>query len=70
MAVFPNVNELWQRISGEMNPNPVNAVAQRFLEGFGAHGVEARQIPRLLPEVKFGDLIANFKSTSAFVVEF
>lgn len=56
MPVSLNVNKLWQRIAGKTKTNPVDVVAQRFLQAFFDHGVEAAQIPRLLPLVKLDDL--------------
>lgn len=34
----------------------MNVVAQRFLQVFREHGVEASQIPRLFPLIRFDDL--------------
>jgi hypothetical protein len=51
-----SAKKLWHRISGQSNTNTVNVVAQRFLQAFLDHGVQAAQIPRLLPIIKLDDL--------------
>jgi hypothetical protein len=51
-----NVNKLWQVSTGKSKSNPVNIVAQRFLQVFHDHGVQTTQIPRLLPAIKLDDL--------------
>lgn len=51
-----NVNKLWQSFSRKTKSNPVNIVAQRFLQVFHDHGVQTTQIPRLLPAIKLDDL--------------
>lgn len=56
MGLPLNVNRLWQRIAGKSKTNPVNVVAQRFIQAFLDHGVEVAQIPRLLPKIKLDDL--------------
>jgi hypothetical protein len=54
MPVFFNVNKLWRGLTGKSNP--VNIVAQRFLQAFHNHGVQTTQIPRLLSAIKLDDL--------------
>lgn len=56
MPVSFNVNKLWQDLTGKSKSNPVNIVAQRFLQLFHDHGVLTTQIPRLLPAIKLDDL--------------
>ena len=56
MPVSFNVNKLWQSFAGKTKNNPVNIVAQRFLQVFHDHGVQTTQIPRLLPTIKLDDL--------------
>ena len=56
MRASLNVNKLWQGLIGKSKSNPVNIVAQRFLQVFHDHGVQTTQIPRLLPQVKLDDL--------------
>lgn len=56
MPVSHNINKLWQSLAGKSKSKPVNIVAQRFRQAFHDHGVEAAQIPRLLPQVKLDDL--------------
>lgn len=56
MPVSFNVNKLWQDLTGKSKSNPVNIVAQRFLQAFHDHGVQTTQIPRLLPAIKLDDL--------------
>lgn len=48
------MRKLFQRIA--KNSNPVNIVAQRFLQAFNDHGVQSSQIPRLIPQIKLDDL--------------
>jgi hypothetical protein len=48
--------QLLQALSGRKTVNPVETVVLRFLQLFQDHGVEAAQIPRLLPEIKLADL--------------
>lgn len=56
MPVSFNVNKLWQSFAGKTKNNPVNIVAQRFLQVFHDHGVQTTQIPRLLSAIKLDDL--------------
>lgn len=56
MPVSFNVNKFWQSFTGKTKSNPVNVVAQRFLQVFHDHGLQAAQIPRLLPQIKLDDL--------------
>jgi hypothetical protein len=56
MPVILNIDKLLQSIAGKTKNNPVNVVAQRFLQAFRDHGVEAAQIPRLLHPIKLDDL--------------
>jgi hypothetical protein len=50
------LNKLLQRLTGKPTINSVNIVAQRFIQIFQEHGVIAAQIPRLMPQIKLGDL--------------
>lgn len=43
-------------LTGRRAANTVDTVAARFLQVFQEHGIEAAQIPRLLPEIKLADL--------------
>ena len=65
MPFSHNVNKLWQSFIGKTKNNLVNIVAQRFLQAFVDHGVEISQIPRLLPQVKIGDLQSPEKLLAA-----
>ena len=56
MPISFDVNNFWRPITGKKAVNPVNLVAKRFLEAFHDHGVNASQIPRLLPQIKLDDL--------------
>jgi hypothetical protein len=51
-----NIIRLWRNFTGNSKSNPVNIVAQRFLQVFREHGVETSQIPRLLPAIGLDDL--------------
>ena len=54
--MFHNIKNIFKGHTGKSKTNPVNIVAQRFLHVFLEHGVEAAQIPRLLPQIKLADL--------------
>ena len=56
MSKLLNAYKNWWRPAGKSQAGSVNIVAQRFLQAFLDHGVEASQIPRLLPQVNIGDL--------------
>lgn len=56
MSISSNANKLWQSITGKTKVNPVNVVAQRFIQAFHDHGVQPSQIPRLTPQIKLDDL--------------
>lgn len=51
MSVLIRFNKLLKNMAGKEQAHPVHRVAQRFLQIFRDHGVEAAQIPRLIPEV-------------------
>jgi hypothetical protein len=51
-----NSSNLWQRLTGKPQAGSVTVAAQRFLRACHDHGIETTQIPRLLPEIKLGDL--------------
>ena len=53
---MPMSRKLLQALKGRTPSNSVDTVAARFLRVFQDHGVEASQIPRLLPEIKLADL--------------
>lgn len=46
----------WQRFRGKNHPDPLEVVAQRFLQVFLEHGVAVAQIPRLIPSLGFDSL--------------
>ena len=50
------INKFLQTLAGKSKSKPVTIVGQRFRQAFHDHGVEAAQIPRLLPQVKLDDL--------------
>lgn len=56
MPIASKVNKLWQLFAGKSKLNPLDSVAQRFLQVFQDHGVEVAQIPRLLPQIRLDDL--------------
>lgn len=56
MPVSRSINKLWQSFTGKTKFNPVNVVAQCFLQVFHDHGLQAAQIPHLLPQIKLDDL--------------
>lgn len=63
MPISLNINKLWLGLNGKSKSNPVNIVAQRFLQAFHDHGVQVAQIPRLLPAIK----LDNLKSIDALL---
>lgn len=50
------IRDFFQRITGKTEPPSVGLVADRFLQVFREHGVEASQIPRLLHQIRLDDL--------------
>jgi len=56
MVDIHSISQFLGRFIGKPNTNTVNVVAQRFLQSFLDHGVQAAQIPRLLPVIKLDDL--------------
>lgn len=52
----PPLGSWFERLPGRPKRNQLDMVCQRFLDVFRLHGVEASQIPRLLPSVKLADL--------------
>jgi len=69
MPAHSIAKKFWQHISGKSNTNSVNVVAQRFLQAFLDHGVQAAQIPRLLPTIKLDDLKSDEALLSALTPE-
>lgn len=63
------VNKFWQGFSRKSKSNPVNIVAQRFLQAYLDHGVQPSQIPRLIPEVKLDDLKSEESLLAALTPE-
>lgn len=59
--VTVSVNGLLRKLLGRKHRGPTEIVAERFLAVFGAHGVSATQIPRLLPEVGLDKLNSRDK---------
>lgn len=66
MALFFN---LWSRNAGSKRAGSVGGIAQRFLQVFLDHGVEASQIPRFLPQIKLEDVSSPEKLLSALTPE-
>ncbi|MEO7344811.1 MAG: hypothetical protein ABIU85_08235, partial [Methylotenera sp.] len=56
MSIPHDVKKLWQFIAGSQNTGSVDLIARRFLQVFLDHGIEASQIPRLLPQIKLDNL--------------
>lgn len=50
------MKRIFQLIAKKSKSNPVNIVAQRFLQAFNDHGVQSSQIPRLMPQIKLDNL--------------
>lgn len=62
-------DKLWRHITGRRRAASVAIVAQRFFLLFRDHGVEASQIPRLVPQLGLDDLQSNEKLLSALTPE-
>lgn len=56
MTVSYNVSEFLRGLAGKIKTNPISIIAKRFVQVFEDHGIAASQIPRLLPQIKLGDL--------------
>jgi hypothetical protein len=56
MSSNRSTSRILQALAGRRAANTVDTVAARFLQVFQEHGVEAAQIPRLLPEIRISDL--------------
>lgn len=50
------IRDFLNRITGKNEPPSVALVPSRFFQVFREHGVEASQIPRLLPQLRLDDL--------------
>ncbi len=50
------IREFLDRIVGKNEPNSVSLIPSRFFQVFREHGVEASQIPRLIPQLRLDDL--------------
>ena len=64
-----SIDNIWRRFTKNGKTNPVNIVAHRFLQAFQDHGVEASQIPRLVPQLKIADLQSSEKLLAALTPE-
>ena len=69
MSIQLSINKLWQRIAGGKKNDSVNLIVKRFLQAFQDHGVEASQIPRLLPQLKLDDLQSPERLLAALTPE-
>lgn len=58
-----------RRLGERKNNNTLKVVAQRFSQIFQDHGVEKSQIPRLMPQIKLGDLKSNEALLAALTPE-
>jgi hypothetical protein len=56
MPRLPGLPRALRKLFAHSPGTPVTRVAERLLQLFSDHGVEAAQIPRLLPELKLDDL--------------
>ncbi len=61
--------QILQTLTGQRPASSVGGVAARFLQVFQEHGVEAAQIPRLLPEIKLDDLQTEATLLAALIPE-
>jgi hypothetical protein len=69
MSMPLGINKIWQHIAGGKKNDSVNLIVQRFLQAFQDHGIEASQIPRLLPLLKLDDLQSPEKLLVALTPE-
>lgn len=61
--------QLLHTLMGRQPASSADTVAARFLQVFREHGVEASQIPRLLPQIKLDDLQSSSKLLAALTPE-
>ncbi|MBI5861869.1 MAG: hypothetical protein HZB64_06800 [Rhodocyclales bacterium] len=70
MSSFLDVSKKSLRyLFGKQTADTVGNIPRRFLKAFLAHGVEASQIPRLLPQIKFEDVQSPEKLLAALTPE-
>jgi hypothetical protein len=69
MSISFTLNKLWRHFADSTKPNSVGIVPLRFFQVFLDHGVEASQIPRLLPQLKLDDLQSPEKLLAALTSE-
>lgn len=64
-SFFDAPKKTLRQLFGQRRKDTVGNVAGRFLQAFEDHGVEASQIPRLLPQIKLDDLQSPAKLLAA-----
>lgn len=64
-SFFDTPKKTLRQLFGPRQRDTVGNVAGRFLQAFQDHGVEASQIPRLLPQIKLDDLQSPAKLLAA-----
>lgn len=65
MSHLTDSKKFLSRIFGEKQQKPIDLLTQRFVQAFQNHGVEASQIPRLLPQIQLSDLESPQKLLAA-----
>jgi len=68
-SFFDAPKKTLRQLFGQRRNDTVGNVAGRFLQAFQDHGVEASQIPRLLPQIKLDDLQSPAKLLAALTPE-
>lgn len=68
-SFFEAPKKTLRQLFGQRQKDTVGNVAGRFLQAFQDHGVEASQIPRLLPQIKLDDLQSPAKLLAALTPE-
>lgn len=68
-SFFDAPKKTLRQLFGQPQKDTVGNVSGRFLQAFRDHGVEASQIPRLLPQLKLDDLQSPAKLLAALTPE-
>lgn len=63
------LGQLWKRFNGEKHAVNTGIVGRRFLSAFQEHGIEATQIPRIIPALRLDDLSTPEKLLGALTPE-
>jgi len=69
MAGTRRFSQLWKKLTRSNSGKDIGLVPSRFFAVFLEHGVEASQIPRLIPSLRLADLSSPAKLLSALTPE-